>query len=289
MRAVDRIIWYGKPCCCPRCSGIPGPTGATGPTGPEGPTGPQGATGPQGNPGPTGPTGPAGVAGATGVAGTVEIGTVTTGDPGSDASVTNVGTLENAILDFVLPRGAAGPTGATGATGPTGPQGATGPQGNPGPTGPTGPAGATGPTGPTGATGVVPPDSAASFFNYQGLFTPGQQIDLFPQAEDPTGKITLANSQTVTLAPGNYLVSYKVSATLDQPGYLQVTPSYNGTPHLESGVYFATTANGSSAGGAGFFIIQAPGGTTFSLTYSGSLTGENGEVNVTFLRLEEGN
>lgn len=52
---------------------------------PQGPTGPQGEigpTGPQGETGATGPTGP------TGPAPELEIGTVTTGAPGSQASVT---------------------------------------------------------------------------------------------------------------------------------------------------------------------------------------------------------
>ena len=40
--------------------------------------------------GPTGPTGPAGAA-------TITIGTVTTGDPGTEASVTNSGTSENVV------------------------------------------------------------------------------------------------------------------------------------------------------------------------------------------------
>ena len=36
------------------------------------------------------------------------MGTVTTGDPGSSASVTNSGTPQNAILDFTIPQGATG-------------------------------------------------------------------------------------------------------------------------------------------------------------------------------------
>lgn len=70
------------------------PAGATGPTGPAGATGPTGATGPQGIEGATGPTGPAGIQGATGPTGdtgpapTLAIGTVTTGAPGTQASVT---------------------------------------------------------------------------------------------------------------------------------------------------------------------------------------------------------
>ena len=84
--------------------------------------------------GPTGPTGPTGPAGAA----TITVGQTTTGDPGTQASVENVGTAQNVILDFTIPQG------IDGATGPTGPTGATGETG------------ATGPTGPTGATGETP-------------------------------------------------------------------------------------------------------------------------------------
>lgn len=44
----------------------------------------------------------------------VEIGSVTTGDPGSQASVTNSGTEKDVILDFVIPQGTQGPIGPTG-------------------------------------------------------------------------------------------------------------------------------------------------------------------------------
>ena len=54
------------------------------------PAGPTGPTGPQGIVGETGPTGPTGETGATGPAPTLEIGTVTTGAPGTQASVTIV-------------------------------------------------------------------------------------------------------------------------------------------------------------------------------------------------------
>ncbi len=49
---------------------------------------PQGPTGPTGPIGTIGPTGPTGETGATGPAPDLEIGTVTTGEPGSQASVT---------------------------------------------------------------------------------------------------------------------------------------------------------------------------------------------------------
>jgi len=113
--------------CQPDCCVIIGPTfpggGTTGPTGP------------------TGATGEVGPTGATGIAATIAVGTTTTGEPGTEALVTNTGTEEAAVFNFTIPQG---PTGATGATGPTGP------------TGEAGVAGEAGPTGPTGADGETP-------------------------------------------------------------------------------------------------------------------------------------
>lgn len=67
------------------------------------------------NPVIVGPTGPAGPA-------TITVGTTTTGDPGTEASVTNVGTTENVVLNFTIPQG---PTGPEGPIGPTGPEGSS--------------------------------------------------------------------------------------------------------------------------------------------------------------------
>ena len=90
-------------------AGPAGATGATGDTGAEGPAGPTGATGDTGAEGPVGPTGETG---PTGAAATITIGSVTTGDPGTEASVTNSGTSEDAVFDFVIPRGEPGGGGA---------------------------------------------------------------------------------------------------------------------------------------------------------------------------------
>ncbi len=62
----------------------------------------------------TGPAGKNGPAGKDGSAATVTVGNVTTGESGSKASVTNSGTSSAAVLDFAIPRGAAGPTGTPG-------------------------------------------------------------------------------------------------------------------------------------------------------------------------------
>ncbi len=144
---------------------IVGPQGDMGPTGPQGSQGATGATGPQGAasvvPGPTGPTGPAGldgadgatgptgatgatgepgldgVAGATGPRGsdgvnaTISIGTITTGNAGTQAYVSNSGTQSSAVFDFIIPKGDTGPTGPAGTNGTDGATGAAGLDGAP--------------------------------------------------------------------------------------------------------------------------------------------------------------
>lgn len=77
----------------------------------------------QGPPGPQGPTGD------PGAAATVTVGTVTTGEPGTDAIVINSGTESAAVLNFTIPRGATGAAGAVGPQGPKGDTGETGPAG----------------------------------------------------------------------------------------------------------------------------------------------------------------
>ena len=204
------------------------PRGNTGATGPQGPQGEQGDAGdaatitvgsvqtvapeypatvtnsgtssaaildfeiPQGVKGDTGDTGPAGADGSDGQAATITVGSTTTGNAGTNASVTNSGTSSAAILDFVIPRGNTGATGATGATGPAGADGqaatitvgtvTTGAAGSSatvtnsgtssaavfdfvipkGDTGATGATGATGSTGPQGPAGPAGQDGAAA-------------------------------------------------------------------------------------------------------------------------------
>ena len=61
-----------------------------------------------------------GTDGQDGAAATISVGTVTTGNPGTSASITNSGTTSAAVFDFVIPRGDKGDTGSTGATGQDG-------------------------------------------------------------------------------------------------------------------------------------------------------------------------
>lgn len=139
-----------------------------------------------------GPPGPQGPQGDTGAAATVTVGTVTTGEPGTDAIVTNSGTESAAVLNFTIPKGDTGATGPAGADGvsPTvstsksgnvttitivdaaGTKTATINDGAKGDTGPAGPAGPGVPDGGTagqllgktesGTAWIDPPQSGAS-------------------------------------------------------------------------------------------------------------------------------
>lgn len=75
-----------------------------------------GNRGPKGDPGDPGPPGPA----------TIDVGTTTTGLPGTNASVVNSGTSLNVILDFTIPRGDKGDQGDPGTPGTPGTPGADG-------------------------------------------------------------------------------------------------------------------------------------------------------------------
>lgn len=81
--------------------------------GAKGDKGDTGAQGIQGVKGDKGDTGEQGLQGIAGTAATIRIGSVYTGEPGTNASVTNSGTSTNAILNFTIPRGNPGSGGGT--------------------------------------------------------------------------------------------------------------------------------------------------------------------------------
>lgn len=86
----------------------------------------------KGDRGDIGPQGPQGEPGKDGAAATVAVGTVTTGEPDTPASVTNSGTQNAAVLDFVIPKGVKGDKGDKGDTGAQGVQGEKGDKGDTG-------------------------------------------------------------------------------------------------------------------------------------------------------------
>ncbi len=101
---------------------LTGPQGPQGPQGSIGLQGPQGEQGEKGEKGDTGAQGPEGPQGATGPQGepgdaaTISVGTVTTLPAGSNATVTNAGTAQEAIFNFGIPRGEDGNDGGVDLT-----------------------------------------------------------------------------------------------------------------------------------------------------------------------------
>ncbi len=205
--------------------------------------------------GPTGTTGPQGPA-------SIAVGVTTTTDPGTNASVTNVGTDDNVILNFNIPRGETGPIGpqgipgTEGPTGPTGPQGLQGLQGIQGPTGPTGPTGPAGPQGlqgfqgiqgPTGPTGPTAIETYGRKYNTStdniSLETNiAQNIPLGNNG--PTNNITTATLNTLTITEnGVYLVEYGFSGSSSTNATLTVEVNQNANAISGTSIVKTVTAN----------------------------------------------
>ena len=231
-------------------TGITGPTGATGATGITGPTGPTGATGATGATGPTGPTGPtgatgptgnsgeAGATGVTGAAATLQVGSVTTGQPDEDAQVTNSGDENNAIFDFVIPQGRAGIPGSDGVTGPAGPKGATGATG---PKGATGATGATGAAGPKGATGATGPKGATGTCSCQCRAPELLSAYSTPPQSGGNGTVLVFDRNAVSNGTSVIHAQNSGTFTIQQTGFYQV--SFHGTLAPASGSSFPLTVS----------------------------------------------
>lgn len=66
---------------------------------------------------------------------------------------------------------------------------------------------------------------------------------------------------------------------------MQITPSYNGRPRLELGIYFKTGTNQTSAYGSNSIIIEVPSRTLFSLTYNSDTASTEGAATVAIVKL----
>lgn len=205
--------------------------------------------------GPTGPTGPQGPA-------SIAVGVTTTTDPGTNASVTNVGTDDNVILNFNIPRGETGPIGPqgipgtegpTGPTGPTGPQGLQGIQGPTGPTGPAGPQGLQGLQGiqgPTGPTGPAGPTAIETYGRKYNTSTDNISLETniaqnIPLGNNgPANNITTATQNTLTITEnGVYLVEYGFSGSSSTNATLTVEVNQNANAISGTSIVKTVTAN----------------------------------------------
>lgn len=181
--------------------------------------------------GPTGPTGPQGPA-------SIAVGVTTTTDPGTNASVTNVGTNDNVILNFNIPRGETGPIGPQGIPGTEGPTGPTGPQGLQGLQGIQGP---TGPTGPT-AIETYGRKYNTSTDNISLETNIAQNIPLGNNG--PTNNITTVTQNTLTITEnGVYLVEYGFSGSSSTNATLTVEVNQNANAISGTSIVKTVTAN----------------------------------------------
>lgn len=219
--------------------------------------------------GPTGPQGPIGPQGPRGYAATIQVYSTTTGLPGTNASVTNAGSINDAYLQFVIPRGDQGIQGATGATGATGPTGPQGPQGIPGVGVPTG-----------GTTGQIlykksNTDFDTAWENVPTLGVASFQTSLsgLTPATATTGAVTLAGTLGVASGgtgavsltgylKGNGTSAFAGSATIP-------TTDLSGTISNAQLANSAITINGTSTSLGGSINV----GTVTSVAGTGSVNG----------------
>lgn len=178
--------------------------------------------------GPQGPQGEPGPAGADGVSPTVNVGEVTTLNAGQPATVTNVGSDTNVILNFGIPQGPQGVQGKSGQDGSDGTDGVS-------------------PTVTVGSTYTIPSDQPASVENVgtatdlilnfsipQGV--PGDTtgclstptiVDVLPTPANPNTFYFVPKSYTDTTVSGdnltlNFTDSGRIS-TLSIHGYLDAS------------------------------------------------------------------
>ena len=145
------------------------------------------------------------------------------------------------------PMGPQGPVGPQGVQGPAGPQG---PQGERGETGPQGPVGATGPQGPAGTTAT---NENAMLYNTDAqTIAAGGTLTLPANSINSTGSITASGTTGVTLAPGQYLVTFVSDANVAAAGTLGAALELGG-----AALPYAVTAETQDAAGADRITLTA--------------------------------
>jgi hypothetical protein len=211
------------------------------------PAGSTGATGSSGS-----GSGATGATGASGTAATVDVGTTTTGAPGSSASVTNSGSTSAAVFNFTIPRGDVGATGASGSVG------ATGASGSPGASGSNGAVGATGPSGSPGSgSGTV---TSVSSGDLDPLFT----VSIANPTSTPAFTFALKNATAKTVY-GN-------------PSASSAAPSFTTDPVLSGNVTAAALVpTGSTVPGNGMYLSGA-NTLDFSTNGTNAISVSSGQV-----------
>lgn len=205
-----------------------------------------------------------GPTGAAGPANTLSVSSTTTGNPGTNASVTVSGTSPNQSLAFTIPRGT---TGDTGATGPTGPTGLTGAQGIQGIQGLKGDKGDTGNTGTTGATGSQGIQGIQGVKGDKG--DTGNTGATGPRGEGLTILGTVATVGNLPATGNTEADAYIVTAD----GHLYIwslgTPDY----WLDAGLIQGPQGVGVPTGGAANTILTKSSSTNYDTQWSDTIDG----------------
>lgn len=142
-----------------------------------------------------------------------------------------------------------------------------------------------GATGATGSTGAAPANVFAFFATFSLPFVNDSLIPMGTAFADPTGQIVLTDTTHITLAPGYYFISYHVSSLLYTPGFMQITPFYNGASHIEYGIYFKTGSDSSSAYGSNSIVFEVPAETRFSLTFNSNVRVTDGTTTISVIKM----
>ena len=166
----------------------------------------------------------------------LDVGTVSTGNPGTNASVTIAGNAGEQLVSFVIPRGDVGAQGIQGIQGETGPQGDTGAQGIQGIQGDTGETGAQGIQGVVVSYSQVTTDTSLTINTGYLADTTSAAITLTLPASPSVGDQIVIADKSNTAATNNVIVArngstiqgYDEDLTINVDGAL-VTLIYNGS------------------------------------------------------------
>jgi hypothetical protein len=169
----------------------------------------------------------------------LDVGTVSTGNPGTNASVTIAGNAGEQLVSFAIPRGdvgAQGIQGIQGIQGETGPQGETGAQGIQGIQGDTGDTGAQGIQGTVFNYSQVTTDTSLTINTGYLADTTSAAITLTLPASPSVGdqiaiadkSNTAATNNVIVARNGNTIQGYAEDLTINVDGAL-VTLIYNGS------------------------------------------------------------
>lgn len=148
------------------------------------------------------------------------------------------------------PMGPQGPAGPQGVQGPIGPQG---PQGERGETGATGASGSQGIQGPQGPAGTTATNENAMLYNTDAqTVADGGTLSLPANSINSTGSITASGTTGVTLAAGQYLVTFVSDANVAAAGTLGAALELGG-----AALPYAVTAETQDAAGADRITLTA--------------------------------